>query len=206
MTDTTPHDGTAGSNVQGDIKAAMEGTRTAAANVADSIKNAADNQSITYENAAVAANNVAGTIKDATANQGLTVANAKQAASNVAGSAKALADIYVENIKDTIARRSQSDYRMIMPLFCGFIITALLFGFHFTAPSTEPGPFAILVALVMSIGEPILSKALSVTSASPRCDYAHLSAGWLSRCLPRSSPCCLALQTSSLSLRTAARS
>jgi len=174
MTDTTPHN--TGPDVKGDIDAAMEGSRTAAANVAGGIKN-----EVTYENAAA----VAGNVKTLAGNHGFTIANAKIATSNVAGNVKTLAHnhgLTVENAKATFAAQPQSHWRMLVPLFAASIITVLLMSFHLTSP-VSPTWLGTLVPLVMLMGEPILRKAISVTAASPRLDAAHLGAGWLAWCL-----------------------
>lgn len=113
--------------------------------------------------------------------------NANNVVRNPRGIAKNI-QVTVEGITvpaaAAVTHRVQSHWRMIVPLACGAFITLLMLFIQMYNPTVaERGHLASLIPLVMIMGERILSKAISVTTANPRQDCPHLGCGWLSWCL-----------------------
>jgi hypothetical protein len=132
---------------------------------------------LTVEKAKEVAANAAGGIKNMAEKQGLTAENAKGAATNVAGHLKEMNN----RATAAVTRQAQDNWRTFMPLFCASLLIAIMMAFDLATPSTfAHGNLAHLIPLAMLMGEPILSKALAVTTANPRQDSPQFGCGWLS--------------------------
>ncbi|KAF2818522.1 hypothetical protein CC86DRAFT_308880 [Ophiobolus disseminans] len=122
------------------------------------------------DGARAAAANVAGNIQNVAQNPGRAFGDVKVTVKDVAIPASAV-----------LTQQAQAHWRMIAPLICGVIITIVTIALQAYSPATtNPGHLANLIPLAMIMGEPIISKAISVVTANPRQDSPLFGCGWLS--------------------------
>jgi len=129
-----------------------------------------DSINAAMEGARNAAATVAGGMQNMADNPGRTYEDVKVSVKQVAVPAGAM-----------VTRQVQHHSRMIAPLLCGVFITILTIALQYYSPAQSGhGHLSSLIPLFMIMGEPILTKAVSVVTANPRQDSPHFGCGWLS--------------------------